>query len=177
MTIPDLVLALLTEACFKKSLLTTGLLNRAGDLVYVLLKHKRTSLEAPKCASEALHLVYAAKIEHLVDIKSEWHFSALRALPQDIDGFQMQELAADIDQKAPMLSALLNVLLSAWKRLNQCPNALESQAHPVMVTADADEDELLLEGQSRMPSSPEELCFEKQKQKECILAIVRLTLL
>ena len=83
-TIPDLVLALLTEARFKKSLLTTGLLNCTGDLVYALLKHKRTSLEAPKRASEALHLVYAAEIEHLVNIKSEWHFSALRALPQDI---------------------------------------------------------------------------------------------
>ena len=118
MSLSDIVLALLTEACFKKSPLTTALLSCAGDLVYALLKHKKTPPEAPKCASKALHLVYAAEIELLVNIKSEWHFSALRAIPQDVDGFQMQELAADIDQKAPMLSVLFSVLLSAQKRPN-----------------------------------------------------------
>ena len=166
-SLSDIVLALLTEACFKKSPLTTALLSHAGNLVYALLKHKKTPPEAPKHASKALHLVYAAEIELLVNIKSEWHFSALRAIPQDVDGFQMQELAADIDQKAPMLSVLLSVLLSAQKRPNQS-HASESQAQAdsVATTPDADEDELLLEGQTRTPSSPEELYLEKKQQKE-----------
>ena len=107
MSLSDIVLALLTEAHFKKSQLTAGLLGHAGDLVY------------------------AAEIEHPVDIKSEWHFSALRALPQDVDSFQMQELAADIDQKAPMLSVLLSVLLSARKKLNQ-HHASDSEADSAM---------------------------------------------
>ena len=140
------------------------------------MKHKKTSPEAAKRASEALHLIYAAEIEHLVDIKSEWHFSALRALPQDVDGFQMQELAADIDRKAPMLSALLGVLLSARKKANQC-HASDSQADSVMSTPDADDDALRLEGQVRTPSSPEEMQLERQQQKGRVLAIVRLTLL
>jgi hypothetical protein len=174
-SLSDMILALLNEARFKKSPLTAELLNRAGDLVYALLKHKKTSMEVPKRASEALHVVYAAEIEHLVDIKSEWHFSALRALPQDIDGFQMQELAADIDRKAPMLSALLSVLLSARKRHHASESL--AQADLVATTPDADEEELLLEGQTRTPSSPEELHSEKRRQKERVLAIVRLTLL
>ncbi|KAF8345008.1 hypothetical protein F5887DRAFT_917782 [Amanita rubescens] len=168
-SISDLVLALLTEARFKKSPLTTGLLNRAGDLVYALLKHKKTSREAQKHASEALHPIYAAEMELLVDIKSEWHFSALRALPQDVNSFQMAELAADIDQKAPMLSALLTVLLSSRKKLNR--HASEAQGGSAMANADADEDDALLEGPLRAPASPEEQRLKKQKQKDDVLAI------
>ena len=75
-----------------------------------------------------------------------------------------------------MLSALLSVLLSARKKLNQ-RRASDSEADSAMATPDLDEDEVLLEGQIRTLSSPEEQQLEKQRQKEQVLVIVRLTLL
>ena len=75
-----------------------------------------------------------------------------------------------------MLSALLSVLLSARKKLNQ-RRASDSEADSAMATPDLDEDEVLLEGQIRTLSSPEERQLEKQRQKEQVLVIVRLTLL
>ena len=75
-----------------------------------------------------------------------------------------------------MLSALLSVLLSARKKLNQ-RHASDSEADSAMATPDLDEDEVLLEGQIRTLSSPEERQLEKQRQKEQVLVIVRLTLL
>ncbi|KAM6496371.1 hypothetical protein JOM56_009077 [Amanita muscaria] len=116
MTVSHLVMALLTEARFKQNLHTVGLLNDAGDLMYALLKHRKVSVEAQKRAGEALHSVYAAEIEALVDVESNWHFSALRAIPKDVEDFKLGELAVDIDSKAPMLSGLLEVLLSARNR-------------------------------------------------------------
>ncbi|KAM6504356.1 hypothetical protein JOM56_001299, partial [Amanita muscaria] len=117
---------------------------------------------------------YAAEIEDLVDIKSEWHFSALRAVPQDLDGFHMEELAADICLKVPTLSALLDVLLCARKRSKHRTSTTESGASSAALatpTSIAYDDEALLEGQVRMPSSPEEQTALKIKQKEKIVAI------
>ncbi|SRR6266550_135403 len=95
---------------------TIGLLNHAGDVMYVLPKHRKVSVEAQKCAGEVFHSAYAAEIEALVDVESNWHFSALRAIPKDVKDFKLGELAVDIDSKAPMLSGLLDVLLSAQNR-------------------------------------------------------------
>ena len=73
-----------------------------------------------------------------------------------------------------MLSVLLSVLLSAQKKLSQ-HHASDSEADSAMVTTDLDKDEVLLEGQIRTLSSPEEQQLEKQRQKEQVLVIMRLT--
>jgi hypothetical protein len=170
---------MLTEACFKKTPLTAGLLNHSGDIIYALLNHKKVPRQAQICAGETLHSVYAAEIDNLVDVGSEWHFSAIRAVPQDVDDFHIEELAADIDLKAPMLSALLEVLLSARKR-SKCRSSSSSEAVTLSAplarsTSNPEDDEVLLEGQLRTPSSPDEQRAQKHKQKEKILSIVRLT--
>ncbi|KAF8328021.1 hypothetical protein F5887DRAFT_1189110 [Amanita rubescens] len=167
--VSHLVMALLTEARFKQNLHTVGLLNHAGNIVYALLKHRKVSVEAQKRAGEALHSAYAAEIEALVDVDSNWHFSALRAIPKDVEDFKLGELSVDIDSKAPMLSGLLEVLLSARNRRKRCGSESEAaQAHP---HANPDDDEVLLEGQVRTPSSPEEQRETKQKEKEKMLTI------
>ncbi|KAM6501444.1 hypothetical protein JOM56_004458 [Amanita muscaria] len=170
-TISDLIVAMLTEARFKKNPLTAGLLDRSGDIIYALLNHKKVPRQAQICAGETLHSVYAAEIDNLVDVGSEWHFSAIRAVPQDVDDFHIEELAADIDMKAPMLSALLEVLLSARKR-SKCRSSSEAVSAPLAsATSNPEDDEVLLEGQLRTPSSPDEQRAQKHKQKEKILSI------
>lgn len=173
-TIPDLIIALLTEARFKKTPLTAELLDH-GDIIYTILKHKKVPGEAQQHAGKALHLVYAAEIEDLVDVKSEWHFSALRAVPQDLDGFHIEQLAADIDVKAPMLSALFEVLLSARKQSKWYISRSRGSSAASEIPADHDGNKVRLEGEVRTSSSPEEQAMQKIKQKEKIIMIVRLT--
>jgi hypothetical protein len=58
-TIPELLLALLTDKHFKKSAYTLELLRRSGDILQALLSHAGIPKEAEKAASKALHPVCA----------------------------------------------------------------------------------------------------------------------
>ena len=62
-TIPDLVLALLTQRRFKKSAYTSELLRRSPEVLSAFLSHSGLPRDAEWAASKALHPVYAREIQ------------------------------------------------------------------------------------------------------------------
>ncbi|KAF8328629.1 hypothetical protein F5887DRAFT_1007168 [Amanita rubescens] len=111
-SIPDLVIALLTERRFKSSTYTAELLQQSGDVLRSLLRHAKLPRNAEKAACEALHRVYVREIKDLVKPSAGWNFSAQQATPEDIDDFDLEDLASDVADTAPLLWALLDILLS-----------------------------------------------------------------
>ncbi|KAF8646497.1 hypothetical protein AX14_009059 [Amanita brunnescens Koide BX004] len=96
--------------------------------------------------------MYAREIRALAD-KSDWHFGAQQAVPEDIEDFGLNRMAEDFSKTAPRVWALLDALLKAQKR----KMSLLLQSAPVAVdTGDANElfdlDEARLEGYSRQRS-------------------------
>jgi len=95
-----------------------SLLLHSGGIISGLFKH-RVPIEARKAASEVLRPIYAQEMKYLVKPTSGWHFSARTAVPDDVDDFEMDNLAMDIAENAPMLWSLLDVLLDARRRKRQ----------------------------------------------------------
>lgn len=54
--------------------------------------------------------IYAQEMKYLVKPTSSWHFSARTAIPEDVDDFEMDDLAMDIAENASMVWLLLDVL-------------------------------------------------------------------
>ena len=156
-SIPDLVIALLTEWRFKSSAYTAGLLQQSGDVLKSLLMHARLPKSAEKAACDALHQVYVHKIKDLVKLSSGWNFSAQRAMPDDIDDFDLEDLALDVAKNAPWLWALLEVLLLVkQKKLgdNSVDDGIAAASNGV---ASDDEGEAAFQGTVRTPpTSPEQ---------------------
>jgi hypothetical protein len=116
-SIPDLLLALLTERRFKDSIYASDLLQKSSVILGAWLCHRKLPKAAEKTASEALQRVYAREIRLLVKPSLGWHFSAQTAMPDDIDSFELAALTTDTAENAPLVSALLDTLLLAKKRL------------------------------------------------------------
>ena len=83
-SIGSLVIALLTQRCFKKSIHLHDLLLHSGSIISSLFKHQ-VPIEAQKAASKALQPIYVQEMKYLVKPTSSWHFSAHTAVPDDID--------------------------------------------------------------------------------------------
>ena len=115
-TVADLVIALLTEKCFKRSTKLAELLKQSGKILKVLLSHTRLPASAKKAASNAMQPLYAKEIRYLVKSMTGWHFSAHTAMPEDIDNFDLAMMASDTVEHAPLLSMLFDALLSAKKK-------------------------------------------------------------
>ena len=176
-TIPDLVLALLTQRRFKKSAYTSELLRRSPEVLSAFLSHSGLPRDAEWAASKALHPVYAREIRYLVKPSSGWNFSAQTAMPDDIDDFDISDLIQDTTDNAPMVSALLDTLLSAKKRCkasaNTGPDTAMAAAGGLESDSDADEEED--QGEAMLEGTPL-LTAEEQKQgkrKGMLLKIVR----
>ncbi len=155
-TIPDLLLALLTQRRFKKSAYTSELLRRSAEVLSAFLSHSGLPRDAEWAASKALHPVYARKIRYLVKPSSGWNFSAQTAMPDDIDDFDISDLIQDTTDNAPMVSALLDTLLSAKKR---CKASANTGADAAMAAAgglesDSDADEEEDQGEAMLEGTP-----------------------
>ena len=177
-SIPDLIIALLTERRFKSSAYTAELLQQSGNVLRSLLTHAKLPRNAEKVACEALHRVYVREIKDLVKPSAGWNFSAQRATPEDIDDFDLEDLASDVADKAPRLWALLDILLSAKNKPNANPNSNLAMAS---TTADGetddDDDDAALQGTIRTPpTSPEQENEKKSNRRLALRKIVRVLL-
>jgi len=123
-TIPDFLLALLTEKHFKDSAYSHELLQRSHVVLGTWLSHPKLPKEAQKMASEALHQLYAHEIRYLTKPSSGWHFSAQTVMPDNIDDFDLSTLTLDTATNAPLVSALLDTLLSANTKV--CTSQLQA---------------------------------------------------
>jgi len=175
-SIPDLVIALLTERRFKSSAYTAGLLQQSGDVLKSLLRHARLPGNAEKVACEALHRVYVREIKDLVKPSAGWNFSAQRATPEDIDDFDLEDLASDVADSAPQLWALLDILLSAKSKQLPSSNGNVTMAGTGDGETD-DEDDAVLQGTVRTPpTSPEQENEKKSNRRLALRKIVRVLL-
>ncbi|KAF8340081.1 hypothetical protein F5887DRAFT_1077197 [Amanita rubescens] len=151
-SIVELITALLNEKQFKKHLLTKDLLENAKIIIQLLLSHTCLPDDACDMACVLAEPMYAHEIRALAD-KSDWHFGAQQAVPDDIEDFGLNRMAEDFSKTAPRVWALLDALLKARKR----KTSLLLQSAPVAVdTGDTDElfdlDEARLEGSSQQGS-------------------------
>lgn len=172
-SIGSLVIALLTQRRFKKSIHLNDLLLHSGGIISGLFKH-RVPNEARKAASEALQPIYAQEMRYLVKPTSGWHFSARTAIPDDVDDFEMDNLAMDIAENAPMLWSLLDVLLDARKRKCRPAIVADDGSSDMDLGNDrsgGDSDETLLEG-NITPSPEQQKAKKSQYSQEDLLCIV-----
>lgn len=180
-TILDFLLALLMQKYFKKSAYTLEFLRRSGDVLKALLEHAGIPKEAKIAASKALHPIYAHKIQCLVKPSSGWNFSAYTVMPDDVDDFDINNLTQDTAKNAPLVSALLDALLSAKKRPWASQVSQTDGDGDVIMDAvggldgdsSADEDEASLTGSTGLVPQTR---MDGGKQNEVLLAIVRLML-
>ena len=157
-TILELLLALLTEKRFKNSAYTHELLRRSQVVLGTWLSHVKLPKEAQKTASEALHQLYAHEIRYLTKPSSGWHFSAQTMMPDNIDDFDLSTLTLDTATHAPLVSALLDTLLSAnTKQLRASSSQADANGDTAMANtgdsnsdsdgnADVNDEEAILEG-------------------------------
>ncbi len=94
--------------------------------------------------------------------------SAQRATPEDIDDFDLDDLALDMADNAPRLGALLDILLSAKSKQLANPNGNVAMAGTGDGETD-DDDDAVLQGTVRTPpTSPEQ---ENEKKSNRWLAL------
>lgn len=165
-TLADIVLAILTEKRFRRSPRLLELLQQSGDVLKALISHPRLPVSARQAACKATHLLYAREIRVLVKSTSGWHFRAHKAMPEDIDDFDLDCLASDTAARAPLTSALLDSLLSSKKLHLTAQNSDSGESDN-----DSLDDDQVLEGVS--PSSPSDQ-RKKAKQGERRTALLRI---
>ncbi|KAM6491513.1 hypothetical protein JOM56_013082 [Amanita muscaria] len=131
---------------------------------------------AEKVACEALHRVYAREIKDLVKPSAGWNFSAQRATPEDIDEFDLEDLASDVADNAPRLWALLDILLLAKNK-----QPVNSSGNVTMAcTGDAetdDDDDAALQGAVRTPPTSPEQENEKKSNRRLALHKIKKTVI
>jgi hypothetical protein len=176
-SIPDLLLALLTQRRFKKSTYTSELLRRSAEILSALLSHSGLPRDAELATSKALHPMYAREIQYLVKPSSGWNFSAQTVMPDDIDDFDISDMIQDTTDNAPMVSALLDTLLSSKRR---CPasDADVAMAATEGLGSDTDADEGEDQGEAMLEGTPLLTAEERDKRKQgkrkgMLLKIVR----
>jgi hypothetical protein len=176
-SIVELFMALLSKKWFKKHLLTKNLLENAKIIIELLLGHTCLPDDTCDMACALVEPMYAREIRALAD-KSDWHFGAQQAVPEDIEDFGLNRMAEDFSKTAPRVWALLDALLKAQKR----KMSLLLQSAPVAVdTGDANElfdlDEARLEGYSQQQSllhlpQAQEANGDSEKHSGALLQIV-----
>ena len=176
-TVADITVAILTEKRFKRSPRLAELLRQSEDVLKALISHSRLPTSAAKTACKAMHPLYAREIRFLVKSTTGWHFHAHKAMPEDIDDFDLGDLASDTADHAPLTSALLDSLLSAKKLFLQ--HSTSENTIDDLSNSDRDsvnEDQIALEGMS--PSSPDQRKKTKcSERRATLLRIVRPTTL
>ncbi|KAF8336105.1 hypothetical protein F5887DRAFT_1078965 [Amanita rubescens] len=175
-SIPDLVIALLTERRFKSSAYTAELLQQSGDVLRSLLRHAKLPRNAEKAACEALHRVYVREIKDLVKPSAGWNFSAQRATPEDIDDFDLEDLASDVADTAPRLWALLDILLLAKNKQLANSDGNVARASPGDGETD-DDDDAALQGTVRTPPTSPEQKNEKKSNRRLALRKIKKTVI
>ncbi|KIL56338.1 hypothetical protein M378DRAFT_181991 [Amanita muscaria Koide BX008] len=110
-------------------------------------------------------------MKSLVKPTCSWHFSARAAIPDDFDDFEMDNLAMDIAENAPMLWSLLDVLLDACRRKRQPAIVADDGGHDMDLGNDESDnhDKILLE--ENVTASPEQ-AKKSQYSREDLLCIV-----
>ncbi|KAM6501132.1 hypothetical protein JOM56_004146, partial [Amanita muscaria] len=169
-------MALLTEKRFKRSNKLTELLGQSGDILKALLSHSRLPNSAKRTACEAIHPLYAREIRYLAKSTTGWHFSAHKVMPEDIDDFELDQLASDTADHAPSLSALLDTLLSAKKTLSPASQTMAADSDSDNDHESVDDDQVVLEGTGRTPpASPDQQKKTNQadERRKTLLRIVR----
>jgi len=88
-------------------------------LVTYKSKHNQNSHPNSSVLDWAFRLVgekYKREIKELVHVENGWQFSAVHASAQKIEGFKIEEMAAQIEKMVPKFWELLDNLLSAKKK-------------------------------------------------------------
>ncbi|KAJ3482608.1 hypothetical protein NLI96_g6866 [Meripilus lineatus] len=121
--------------------------------------------------------IYAREIHTLTDTDNGWHFSALRASPEQIDNFALEEMAGTMESEAPNLWRLfsdLSLSRAGGKRKQPEP---EDGGMGVEEKFDAEEEEYWnqVEGLTRegLDSGQKKAAAEKVRQRRSIVQKIR----
>jgi len=108
-SLPQFLLTILNSPQYQGHPSTCDATAAAPMILLALLK------ASPNVISDWAHSVvqmqYAQELHDLGSGENEWQFKALHASPEQIEGFQIDHIACEIEQKASRLWGLLDALL------------------------------------------------------------------
>ncbi|KAH7917212.1 hypothetical protein BV22DRAFT_978464, partial [Leucogyrophana mollusca] len=107
------ILLLLSTPSYSDHPTVRDLLSNTREIMQALARHPSAYGKVLNWASEVVKAECAREVRELVKVQSGWHFSALHASADQMEEFQIGELAAEMGARAPQLWDLLDVLLSA----------------------------------------------------------------
>lgn len=96
--------------------MTSGLTEYTTNILAALLVHSDSSVLTTIWVLATARNIYAQSLKELTNASSGWHFNALDTSAEQLENFDMMDMAAELEKKAPHLWALLDSTLSAGRK-------------------------------------------------------------
>ncbi|KAJ7037742.1 hypothetical protein C8F04DRAFT_952134 [Mycena alexandri] len=110
-TASDFVITLLERPSFRDHACTASLVEKASEIIDLFSKHPTSSESTFQWARKAIQKRTADSITRLT-ANRDWHFDASHASAEQLQDFQIEEMAKEMKQIAPDLWNVLHLLLS-----------------------------------------------------------------
>ena len=119
-SISEFILHLVSDTAYSDDPLVVDLISSSSKICEALVtyksKHNQDSDPHSSVLDWAFKLVgekYRREIKELVHVENGWQFNAAHASAKKIEGFKIEEMAAQMEEMAPKIWELLDDLLSA----------------------------------------------------------------
>ncbi|KAJ7733399.1 hypothetical protein DFH07DRAFT_944866 [Mycena maculata] len=110
-TASDFVITLLERESYRDHPCTTSLVEKAPEIIDLFSKHPRSAQSTFTWARKIIQKKTADSIK-LLTANQDWHFDAGHASAEQLEDFQIEEMAQSMKEMAPDLWNLLHLLLS-----------------------------------------------------------------
>ncbi|KAJ7817699.1 hypothetical protein B0H14DRAFT_2228986, partial [Mycena olivaceomarginata] len=110
-TASDFVITLLERESYRDHTCTTSLVDKTPEIIDLFSKHPGSAQSTFAWARKAIQKKTAESIK-LLTANRDWHFDASHASAQQLEDFQIEEMAQQMKRMAPDLWNLLHLLLS-----------------------------------------------------------------
>ena len=144
-TASNLVLSLLRDKRLQDQPCAQNLVDQTDEILLAFYEHPKSSKSTLTWANDLIRSRYAESIRELAKKENGWHFGALRASAKKLQEFQIEDMASKMEELAPELWDLLELMLSADKRqtarIARWARSREADGDQVMGSVDEDQQE------------------------------------
>lgn len=110
LSVSDYIIALLENQTLAESPCTINLVNNAKRIIKAFSCHPYSQDLAFDWATATIQKKYSQSIKNLV-AREQWHFNASHASAQELENFQIEDMALKMKELAPDLWLMLDILL------------------------------------------------------------------
>ncbi|KAI9059312.1 hypothetical protein FKP32DRAFT_1580100 [Trametes sanguinea] len=96
----------------RSRLIYTDLLRNTKTILSALYYHTDTAASTREWAHNAMCAHYANAVSDLAELDETWQFTASKARPEQIRDFRIEDMAGEMERRAPILWSLIDRLLS-----------------------------------------------------------------